>query len=85
MTTVASRRLIFFETIKQNVTSSVDIVIELDREKAINMALSEMSEQDVLVIAGKGSDRYQIINGEHIPYLGDQTVVEKWIEKEGLK
>lgn len=73
------------ETIKQNVTSSVDMVIELDREKAINMALSEMSEQDVLVIAGKGSDRYQIINGEHIPYLGDQTVVEKWIEKEGLK
>lgn len=39
-------------------------VLELDRRKAIQQAVSEMRAGDVLVIAGKGHETYQIIGSE---------------------
>lgn len=43
-------------------------VIEPDRKKAIKMALDETGESDVLIIAGKGAEKYQDICGQKQPY-----------------
>lgn len=43
-------------------------VCEPDRKKAIKLILDEAQEGDVVVIAGKGTERYQDICGEKIPY-----------------
>lgn len=42
--------------------------IVLDRQLAITQAVSELKPEDVLLIAGKGHENYQEIDGEKIPY-----------------
>ncbi|MBF0787954.1 MULTISPECIES: UDP-N-acetylmuramoyl-L-alanyl-D-glutamate--L-lysine ligase [unclassified Streptococcus] len=51
-----------------------------DREKAIELALSmTKTAQDAVIIAGKGADQYQIINGTKVPYIGDLTVAKRYL------
>lgn len=73
--------------------SSVPVAIELDRSKAIEIALAEMTSQDSLLIAGKGHETYQDIGGIKTPYsdegvllsLGYQSISElKYKQEEAL-
>ncbi|MBR2988568.1 MAG: UDP-N-acetylmuramoyl-L-alanyl-D-glutamate--2,6-diaminopimelate ligase, partial [Clostridia bacterium] len=41
----------------------VDYRIEIDRKKAIELGYSLLNDGDILVIAGKGAEKYQEING----------------------
>lgn len=54
-----------------------------DRADAIRIALDELSAGDILLIAGKGDEREQRINGHDIPYR-DRDIVEEYIAKESL-
>lgn len=47
----------------------------VDRKKAIHLALSEMKSGDVLLIAGKGHETSQVINGQEIPFSEKDIVV----------
>jgi UDP-N-acetylmuramoyl-L-alanyl-D-glutamate--2,6-diaminopimelate ligase len=51
------------------------VVIEVDREKAIHATLQTMSPDDVLLIAGKGHEDYQEINGERFPFSDKGSVL----------
>ncbi|MDX1353760.1 MAG: cyanophycin synthetase, partial [Thiomicrorhabdus sp.] len=53
---------------------------EVDREKAILELLATVTAEDIVVIAGKGHEQYQEINGKKWPY-SDQAVVQKWLEQ----
>ncbi|MEM1244405.1 MAG: UDP-N-acetylmuramyl-tripeptide synthetase, partial [Pseudomonadota bacterium] len=44
------------------------VVIEYDRQRAISHAISCAAPQDVILVAGKGHERYQEIAGEKIDY-----------------
>lgn len=48
-----------------------------DRTEAIAFALSEMSEGDTVVIAGKGNEDYLEIRGKKLPY-SDFDVARRW-------
>ena len=50
-------------------------LVELDREKAIQKALEIASGSDVILIAGKGHEREQILGSRTIPF-DDRKVVE---------
>lgn len=50
-----------------------------DREQAIITALEEASAGDVVLIAGKGHEQYQLVAGEKRPF-SDQKVVCQWAE-----
>jgi UDP-N-acetylmuramoyl-L-alanyl-D-glutamate--2,6-diaminopimelate ligase len=50
------------------VSSKTFVHIEKNREKAILSALKGLTENDVLLIAGKGHETYQDIAGQKIPY-----------------
>ena len=50
------------------------VVVEIDRSKAIEIALAELDEQDLLLIAGKGHEAYQDIDGIKHPY-SDEAVL----------
>ncbi len=39
-------------------------VVELDRKKAIGLAISQASAGDVVLVAGKGHEDYQIVGSE---------------------
>ena len=45
-----------------------DVVIEPDRGAAIELAISRAHEGDVVLIAGKGHEDYQIVGTEKRPF-----------------
>ena len=59
---------------------SFDVDMIADREEAIKTALSLTSKEgDAVILAGKGADCYQIINGKKTDYLGDYAIAEKYL------
>ena len=67
------------EEIASQVTRSLDI--QVDREKAIAKAmLLTKNENDAVIIAGKGADAYQIVNGERTAYAGDLNIAKKYLD-----
>jgi UDP-N-acetylmuramoyl-L-alanyl-D-glutamate--2,6-diaminopimelate ligase len=58
---------------------STDCIIEEDRKKAISLSLSNLNKKTVVLIAGKGHEDYQDINGEKI-HFSDSEEVQKIIK-----
>lgn len=51
----------------------------IDRTTAIESAVSQMSEGDILLIAGKGHEDYQIIGTEKLPF-SDYKIVQSFLK-----
>ncbi len=51
-------------------------VVELDRRKALQMALEISAPGDILLVAGKGHEDYQIIGDKKFPF-SDQKILLK--------
>jgi UDP-N-acetylmuramoyl-L-alanyl-D-glutamate--2,6-diaminopimelate ligase len=64
--------------INAGIKNKINILIEEDRAKAINLALSKHLKNVVIVIAGKGHEDYQEIKGIKHPF-SDFDEVEKFI------
>ena len=62
------------EEAKRELKKEVLCVVEPDRAKAIRMAVSSLKEGDVLLIAGKGHERYQILKDRIIPFVDAEEV-----------
>ena len=59
---------------------SFDVDMITDREEAIKKALGLTSKKgDAVILAGKGADCYQIINGKKANYPGDYAIAEKYL------
>lgn len=52
-------------------------IVEPDREKAISLALSLLREGDVLLLAGKGHETYQEVDGE-FRHMDEREIVAKY-------
>jgi UDP-N-acetylmuramoyl-L-alanyl-D-glutamate--2,6-diaminopimelate ligase len=52
--------------------------VQLDRELAIMQALSEARSDDVVLIAGKGHENYQLLGDTSVPF-SDQKIVKHWL------
>ena len=53
-----------------------NVIVELNRKKAIEMALDAQEEDEVVVILGKGDENFQIIYDEKFPF-DDREVVRE--------
>lgn len=62
-------------------TKDVDYSIEPDRKQAIRAAVNKLTGGDVLVVAGKGAERYQEVCGAKIPHDDKAFVMELLGEK----
>jgi UDP-N-acetylmuramoyl-L-alanyl-D-glutamate--2,6-diaminopimelate ligase len=60
--------------IMQGVSKSDQVQVVLDRREAIRQALLQASEDDAVIILGKGHEQYQILGKEKRPYAGDYAV-----------
>ncbi len=58
-------------------------LVEVDREAAIRKALSEARQGDVVVLAGKGHETYQILKDETVPF-DDRLVARKVLREMGF-
>ena len=65
------------EEVLQGMPNGVKPAIILDRRAAIEHALSHASKQDIVLIAGKGHEDYQIIGDKKYPF-SDQAVVHEF-------
>lgn len=68
------------EHIAEDILSGIDdksnVTVELNRRKAIEMALDDQEGEDVVVILGKGDESHQIIYDEKFPF-DDREVVRE--------
>jgi UDP-N-acetylmuramoyl-L-alanyl-D-glutamate--2,6-diaminopimelate ligase len=68
------------EMIIKDILSGIEdqsnVVVELNRKKAIEMALESQEDDEVVVILGKGDESYQIIYDEKLPF-DDRDVVRE--------
>jgi UDP-N-acetylmuramoyl-L-alanyl-D-glutamate--2,6-diaminopimelate ligase len=60
--------------ILQGVAQSNQAQVILDRQKAIRAAIEQATQNDAVIILGKGHEQYQIIGKEKRPYAGDYEV-----------
>ncbi|MCK8616955.1 UDP-N-acetylmuramyl-tripeptide synthetase [Fructobacillus sp. M158] len=65
------------QTIAQAITNpKLGVHYQMDRIEAIREAIAFAGPKDLVVVAGKGEDLYQKINGVDTPYIGDFAVVK---------
>jgi len=64
------------EDVKKGVQSDCETHIIEDRSTAIRKAISYANENDILIVAGKGHENYQLINGKSI-YFSDADEILK--------
>lgn len=62
---------------------NIDIVREVDRKSAIEKAINLADRHDIVLIAGKGHEDYQII-GHEKKFFCDRTFAKEFIDKRGL-
>lgn len=55
------------------------IQVEIDRKKAIALAIGQLSEEDALLIAGKGHENYQIFSG-HTIHFDDRIMAKAYCQ-----
>ena len=58
-------------------------VIELDRARAIELALREARANDIIVLAGKGHENYQEANGKRISFSDARCVADALARRRG--
>lgn len=75
--------MVIIDSIEEGIrrTAAPYVVIE-DRRQAIHHALDMAQEGDVIVVAGKGHETYQEINGvKH--HFDDREIVEDYLREGG--
>ena len=66
--------------IKAGIKPGRSFHIQTNRYKAIEEALSEAKDDDLILIAGKGHEKYQIVKDTIVPF-DDREVVKKILSK----
>lgn len=65
----------------QNIPAEKTMVRIADRREAINYALAKAAPEDVIMIAGKGHENYQILKDRTIHFDDREVVLEYWSGK----
>jgi len=68
------------QEIESYITAELPIYTVLDREAAIEKAIKLSHPKDAVVLAGKGADLYQKVNGVDVPYDGDFTIAQRLVK-----
>ena len=68
-------------TALQNVPEGKHVTRLSDRREAICYALAEAADEDVILIAGKGHENYQILKDRTIHFDDKEVVMEYWSDK----
>jgi UDP-N-acetylmuramoyl-L-alanyl-D-glutamate--2,6-diaminopimelate ligase len=64
---------------KHDARARAEILVEPDRRAAIGLALSQVRRGDIVLIAGKGHEDYQIVGDQTLSF-DDRQVARDWLE-----
>jgi UDP-N-acetylmuramoyl-L-alanyl-D-glutamate--2,6-diaminopimelate ligase len=67
------------DQIMAGITGDVEVYTEIDRRKAISFGLGRAISGDVVLVAGKGHETYQIV-GDVKSHLDDREEIERFIQ-----
>ncbi|MCW8838135.1 MAG: UDP-N-acetylmuramoyl-L-alanyl-D-glutamate--2,6-diaminopimelate ligase [Thiovulaceae bacterium] len=62
--------------ILEGIEDKTDVAVEVNRRKAIEMALNDQKDDEVVVVLGKGDEAYQIIYDKKLPF-DDREVIRE--------
>ncbi len=62
--------------ILEGIEDKSDVKVEVNRKKAIEMALNDQKDDEVVVVLGKGDEAYQIIYDKKLPF-DDREVIRE--------
>jgi len=62
--------------ILSGIKDKTNVIVELNRKKAIQMALDDQEDEEVVVILGKGDESHQIIYDKKLPF-DDREIVRE--------
>lgn len=65
------------DDIKEGLVGSIEHIVIEDRSEAIKYAVNNAKQQDIVLVAGKGHEQYQII-GKEVLYFSDQQKIKKY-------
>ena len=68
------------QTVNQRPESVKSVVIEPDRKKAIELAIETAGKDDIVLIAGKGHETYQIIGKQKFDF-SDKQIASEYLKK----
>jgi UDP-N-acetylmuramoyl-L-alanyl-D-glutamate--2,6-diaminopimelate ligase len=69
-----------FDDILSGMKKDETVIVIEDREEAIKKSIKLANEGDVVLIAGKGHETYQIVKNQRIPF-DDKKVAEKYLQE----
>ncbi|MBR6518565.1 MAG: UDP-N-acetylmuramoyl-L-alanyl-D-glutamate--2,6-diaminopimelate ligase, partial [Oscillospiraceae bacterium] len=72
------------EALPPLVEHKIPYIAEVDRRKAIKMALDMLQYNDILILCGKGHEDYQVIDKITL-YLDEHQIVEQYMRKRNEK
>ncbi|MFY8273935.1 UDP-N-acetylmuramoyl-L-alanyl-D-glutamate--2,6-diaminopimelate ligase [Pseudoalteromonas sp. SSDWG2] len=70
------------DDIKTGFSANVDVQYEVDRAKAITMAITQAQPGDIVLVAGKGHEDYQIIGDQTLAFC-DRALVQQVLAQGG--
>lgn len=66
------------QEISKRITSDIEIHFVPDREEAVMAALQTAQANEIVILAGKGRETSQFVNGKNEAYIGDYQILEKY-------
>lgn len=63
------------DDIQQGIDSELQLIVEMDRKKAIQYAIKVAAENDLILIAGKGHEQYQLTGNEKTEFSDKKTAL----------
>jgi len=63
------------DDIQQGIDSELQLIVEMDRKKAIQYAIKVAAENDLILIAGKGHEQYQLTGNEKTEFSDKETAL----------
>ncbi len=63
---------------------SGEYCVEIDRQKAIEYAILQAADNDIVLVAGKGHEQYQLIGDQKIPFSDHQCVNDAIAKRLGV-
>ena len=59
-------------------TDHLHVVYQMDRQAAVTAAIAEAQAEDIVILAGKGTETFLKVNGQKEPYPGDLILAQRF-------
>ena len=64
------------DQIRSGIKTEVPVIREMDRKKALERAIGELEEDEILLVLGKGDEEYMEIGDKKIPFSDSEEIVK---------